>query len=103
MDAGVQGAEQALNGLHAHAGVALGEGVGTDEHHRAGRGLIDRPTDPNGVALEDVLLQALGVFGGNQAVHEVTKAGRDPVDDLACAQETLDRLPRPRHALAGRR
>ena len=110
-DVVVEQVQQPLDQLQPHAGVALGQAVGPEEHRRPGH---LRRGDLAGAGAEEaqhVLLQGGGLGGRDLPVRAVAEAGRDPVDrDLAGDQVALELArgarsgaPRPARASPARR
>ncbi len=77
------------------AGMALGQGVGADQHQRARGGLIEQVAHPHRMADEDIPLELLDLFLRDDPVFERAEAGRNPIDDFAAGDKILHRPGRP--------
>ena len=93
VDAGVQQRDQELERLEAHAGEALGEHVGPQEHQRPRLRLLEGSTDAGGVGAEQVELQLPQPIEGDVDVGEVAEAGGHAVDHGAARHGLVHHAP----------
>ncbi len=82
--------DQQIEGLEAHAGEALGEHVGPQQHQRSRLGFPERRAHPRRVGAEQVELELPQAVEGDVDVGEVAEAGGDPVDDRAARHRVVD-------------
>ena len=102
MEARVQHLGQQLGQFRPRAGVALGDDIGAQQHHRADFALRHRIADAGGVTANEVALQLGQPRRRNRDVRQLAEAGRHAIDDGAVGDEAVDHPSSPRGALARR-
>ena len=101
-DATVQEFKQLLGGFQADAGVPAGEILDPQRHDGPHRLRIQGAAHAGGVAHENVLLQAPGVFPGDGDVAQGPEAGGDPVDPPLLPHPPVHERPAGSNARLGR-
>ncbi len=94
MDAVVQALEQHLDAAHRAARMAVGEGVGPEQHQRAHPFAAHRIAESGGVAAHDVHLERHALIGRNHDLGEPAESRRHAVDVLASREVLLDHRTR---------
>ena len=103
VDAGVEQRDQQLEGLEAHAGEALGEHVGPQQHQRARLRLLEGGAHAGRVGAEQVELQLPQAIEGDVDVGEVAEAGGHAVDHGPAGHGLVHHAPGGPDGVAGGR
>ena len=100
-DAVVERGEEAVEQRRRDAGAPGPELVGADDHARPDQLRCERPTCTDGVASQQVPLEALALGVADDTIAECADAGGRAVQSLASFKQRRDRLTRGEVALAG--
>ncbi len=94
VDAAIDERDQQLEGLEAHAGEALGQHVGPQQHERSRLGFPEGGAHSRRVGAEQVELELPQAIEGDVDVGEVAEAGGDTVDHRAARHRLVHHAPR---------